>query len=572
MPYDYTRVLLPYQTPHRSRRPLRAVLFSDDGITTAQEDGTLYQDATITAFVARLLTSAGSAFLWLLHSPAGYEMNVLLDAVTEATRTRPQLVVDVISQGRERVIGLKFRQGHRSWELRNSAAVLPVSREELIAALASGFDTTTAVGLLAALVELDALIRETFYVGMGWTAGATALRAWRATLPDGTAYLRTRPTVERFCREAYYGGYTLLASTATHADTVTLDVNSMYPYVMRACGVPVGTAAYTERRILDAPGFYRVRASVPKAVRCPVLPYRADGGVVYPTGDFTTTATSDELDMAERQGARITVEYGYVFRGLIRPFTAFVTYCEQVRRLWRGQAQERLAKILQASLYGKFGARPTIERYALFGSPPEDRDMWHPMVDVHTGEVLDCLYWCLETLEAPYLRPEWAAWITAQARLYLLRAMHAIGPEHILYADTDSVTASRRALGYALARGAVVIGSEYGQWKIEREYRWFRAGQVKHYQGALYDGRMVDRAAGIMREAVVSTEHTRALDGETIQADGMTLPGGVRVLKGHTPGPERMRRQYPIGDPGRTILPPHLQEGNSQEGGQDAPR
>jgi hypothetical protein len=492
-----------------------------------------------------VLSSRGSNYLWYAHQGGEQDYQYLYAALLARMGREPEMCVDVMSQGRDRVMGFVVRRGHRRWELRDSYALLPVPLDALVADFAPQAcgDWEPVRCLLAVLRGAYRLIEQTFGVVPGWTVGSTGLAAWRATLRPGEYYSRTRPAVEAFCRAGYYGGLSFLTSTARHTDMATLDVNSMYPFVMRQEGVPAGVAAYTSREIPNEPGYYHIRATVPRSTIRPPLAVRDASGVSWPTGTFTTVATSAEITYARTQGVTVDVAWGYTFGRLVYPFRRFVDACETIRTSQPGTARDRLAKMLQANLYGKFGARPLIERYALFGTPP-DLDEWHPMVDRQTGEVLPYLYTRVEVLNAGYLHPEWAGWITAQARLVLLRAVEAVGAGRVVYGDTDSLTAPVSALEAAIARGSLSLGTGYGQWKVERVYRWFRAGAPKNYQGELSDQRTRDTVAAIPLASVRHDEHARALDGEAIQTQSPLAPHTLQVLQGAPIAAGVLRRSY----------------------------
>jgi hypothetical protein len=509
----------------------------------APSEVTEYRD--LQALCDVLLSMRSARYTWYAHDGGEHAYKYLLTALTTRLDSEPALEALVIAQGHDRVIGFIIRRGHRVWELRDSAALLPVSLEQLCADFAPRYSTRIpdVCRLLTALQAAYHLIESTFAVRPGWTVGATALRAWRATLADKQYFIRQRPTVERFAREAYYGGMTFLGSTWKHLDCVTLDVNSMYPFVMREYGVPCGVACYTESWHPELPGFYAVRANVPATVLRSAVPHRTEHGVTFPHGTFDTILTSTELEYARLQGTSFGIRYGYTFERIAYPFARFVNACEGIRTSRPGTAQDRLAKLLQANLYGKFGTRPFVERYALFGSPPDEAE-WFPMINEHTGAILPHLYSRTEPINQPYIHPEWAAWITAQARVTLLHTVYSVGAREVLYGDTDSFTASRVAIADAIERGVVSIGTAYGQWKIEREYSWFHAGSAKNYQGQLTDGRLFDKAAGIMRPLIRHVEHARSLNGETVTTHGVSTPHTGRVLRGASIAPEGLTRSY----------------------------
>lgn len=86
--------------------------------------------------------------------------------------------------------------------------------------------------------------------------------------------------------------------------------------------------------------------------------------------------------------------------------------------------------------------------------------------------------------------PQWAVFITARARLALLKEIYAIGPTNVLYGDTDSVTLKP---GFELP-----TGKAYGDWKLEKTWIAFRARGPKIYAGQKAgDDKLTGAAKGI---------------------------------------------------------------------------
>jgi hypothetical protein len=93
--------------------------------------------------------------------------------------------------------------------------------------------------------------------------------------------------------------------------------------------------------------------------------------------------------------------------------------------------------------------------------------------------------------------PHIAAWITANARLHLFRAIYAGGAEHVLYCDTDSMTVSPEFDHEKVSRGTT-----YGQFKVEKTWKRFRAIAPKVYAGELEDGTWAGACKGLPHKLV----------------------------------------------------------------------
>jgi hypothetical protein len=84
--------------------------------------------------------------------------------------------------------------------------------------------------------------------------------------------------------------------------------------------------------------------------------------------------------------------------------------------------------------------------------------------------------------------PQWSVWITANARLHLLRAVYEqLGPDAVVYGDTDSITTTCE----------LPTGKAYGDFKLEKTWSQFRALAPKVYAGQLECGKWTGAAKGI---------------------------------------------------------------------------
>jgi hypothetical protein len=203
---------------------------------------------------------------------------------------------------------------------------------------------------------------------------------------------------------------------------------------------------------------------------------------------------------------------------------------------------------MQNSLYGKFGSRR--ERIHVF-IPEGDGD------DETLGALPldDAGYWWIRKEFAEDLRclPAWAVFITAHARLHLLDTVYRIGPEHVVYGDTDSLTVLP---GHAHHFDQ---GSAYGQWKLEKTWSRFRALAPKVYAGILAggknDGRYKGAAKGLPKKKMHEEEWGQLLDGERVTIDYLTLPSlRVAMAKGVRPAREISRISTNIQNAGNWTL------------------
>lgn len=389
--------------------------------------------------------------------------------------------------------------------------------------------------LLVGLPRLFDLIYENFGVNAGATTAGTALKAWQHTLGKEEIYNASEyGPQEEFIRQAYYGGLVFLTNNVTQKDCETYDINSSYPSVMDQYGVPYGRIAYSDEYTAGIPGIYRCRVRAPDNLIVPILPARnANGGMRWYRGEFDTCVTNQELIFACKHGYEVLEIYeGICFEKMVFPFSELISECKMLRKVFKGQATEQVAKLMQNSLYGKFGTRrerlrmmnaASMEEDDFLGAKPYDKEgMWYTKKE-HDDE-MRCL-------------PQWAVFITAHARLKLLSTVYAIGPENVIYGDTDSITVKK---GYS---HLIDHGDDYGQWKLEKEWQHFRAIAPKVYVGVLADGTFKGAAKGLPRKGITDKNWKELLETGNSSATTMSLDSlRVVIKKGVKPAHELIRK------------------------------
>ena len=464
-------------------------------------------------------------YRYYAHNGSRFDFSFLMDELTAVARLE-EYKIDPIVQGEDRLIGLIIKDGKKTlFELRDSLPLLPMSLKEATAIYAETqkgdiglgdgvcFDRTNndhidylrrdVLGLYEVLENFQKLVHLLFNTTIGFTSGATALAAWRATIPHGHCYYRLHEYFENFARTAYYGGYVYPgADIDEHRDVVVLDYNAAYAARMRE-GVPGGHHFETCEYYPDRPGIYHVIVNVTKTLKRPPLPYRTSkGGVVWQTGTFDTTVTSIELEYALTQGCKFQVLSGVVWERLEYPFNEFLEKCERFE-LEDGGVHKAVAKNMRNPLYGKFGTKPIAKNYyiQLDNILPVDTE-W--LVNEETGEIKNYVYAKWEKNKSDCIFPHWAAWITAGQRIELLQAMNTLGTP--LYGDTDSVFCYRSDFDRAVASGALVTGKKYGMLKLEKELKIFNSFGPKNYHAITIDGEYYGKVKGIPRK-LLSLQH-----------------------------------------------------------------
>ena len=312
--------------------------------------------------------------------------------------------------------------------------------------------------------------------------------------------IHDREDVIRLERHAYKGGRCECLRVGVFDDGpyYKLDVNSMYPAVMRDEAFPVAV----DRRYdnLSARGLQALvrSASVIAVVDVrtdePVYGVKSNRGLIFPRGEFRTVLTTPELRYAlDHKHIRHCVRaVSYRSRAL---FTAYVTYWYRKRLEYRKagkRLEEEITKLMLNSLYGKFGQK---------------LDVWEPVVGTpapgdYIEEGFDSdseRYVTFRSIAGRFEKlmgetesfnafPAIAAHVAAFARMRLWELRVLAGYGTVFYLDTDSLIVSQA--GIDGLRGNM-DDDELGKLKIEqiaarldlRTPKDYAADDVRHLKG-----------------------------------------------------------------------------------------
>lgn len=389
--------------------------------------------------------------------------------------------------------------------------------------------------LLLALPRLFIMLNKHFKVNPNGTFASTALKAWQKGLPDKQIYNSMEwSDTEKYIRQAYYGGLVFLTTIETQENCETFDINSSYPDAMCRWGVPYGRCMASKNYHDEKMGIYHCRVRAPKNLIVPIIPARnTKGNMRWYGGEFDTTCTNRELVFAANHGYEILEIYsGLIWEETIFPFNDIIGLCKDIRKRFPGMSEEKLAKYMQNSLYGKYGSRR--ERMKVFQYATASREDFKDAYAIDE----DGKWWVrMDFDDEMRAMPHWAVFITAHARLKLLKAVYTIGPENVYYGDTDSITIDAK---YSHLMDS---GSDYGQWKLEKEWQHFRAIAPKVYSGKLQDGTYKGAAKGLPRRNLKQENWIELLETGQSTAQALSLSSlRVSMKKGNLPAKELIRK------------------------------
>lgn len=289
------------------------------------------------------------------------------------------------------------------------------------------------------------------------------------------------PFYDEDVRKAYKGGFTYLNpkfKNKTLKNMVVLDVNSLYPSVMRGCDgevMPYGTPIFYRGEYVPDTlyplyiqkircGFKLKPNKIPTIQIKHSMYYQGNQYLTSSDGDRPTLyLTSVDLELFKEQYELIEPEYlsGWKFKG-INAGAIFGDYVDKWSEVKIKSKEEGnhgmylISKLFLNNLYGKFGSAVTLQSK----EPYLDED---GKIHFRMGEK--------ETKEGVYIAM--ACFITAYSRLKTIKAAQRITDDYnngkskiqFVYADTDSLHCT--SPDHSLPKTLDIHPTKLGAWDHE---------------------------------------------------------------------------------------------------------
>ncbi len=380
------------------------------------------------------------------------------------------------------------------------------------------------------------------------TVASTALSAFRTRFMTSSIQIHPNKEVLTLERASYKGGRTecFVQKTLNNDHYYSVDINSMYPYVMLINKYPTQLYGYTENssisRLKELLKHYAVVAEVSLKIDKPVFPMKYQGHTCYPIGYLKTTLTSEELLYALKNNwVKSVSKIAHYKQRFI--FREYVGYFYNLKLKYGQQSDKllyKLAKLFLNSLYGKFAQTGLEQR--ILGSveniPPfviskidyknrlTDESNYSPVYDVISGYTHpDDLRYEYVTLGGQIIYREYsgesynsfpaiASHVTGNARLFLYSLIEKAGKENVYYCDTDSLWVNTEGLENLTT---LLDDTELGKLKIEKEASELIINAPKDYS---YDG--------LVRLKGIKSNSTKISESVYEQEQWPKIPGQIR--------------------------------------------
>jgi len=346
----------------------------------------------------------------------------------------------------------------------------------------------------------------------GMTKASQAFNAYRHRFMPTAIHLHREPDVIELERAAYFGGRTeafRLGRVPGNGFTF-LDVNSMYPHVMREYRYPKQILLYYEGDNVPPIKDWISRACIVAEIEVetdtPIYALRRGGKVLFPIGRFATYVCTRGLQTAIARGHLVKIrrlaiyEPAYLFR-------EYVDYWYPLKSRYKEEGNDvyrSLVKKMLNSLYGKFGEKKPLETIEDEPYPLEPYRLEN--YDIKTGEKWIETHLFGKTIsrygweEGNRSFPAVAAHVCEYGRLLLWEIIESIGLDRVYYCDTDSIaidTATVPLVQFPIDNGTL------GALSVDKTADILRIFGAKDYE---IDGNR--RTKGIPKKAVEIRSHT----------------------------------------------------------------
>jgi len=283
-----------------------------------------------------------------------------------------------------------------------------------------------------------------------YTRGSTAMAAFLLNHYTTKIYIHNNEQAIKLERDSYKGGRVecFYLGELKNDNYYMLDVNSLYPFVMRNNRYPVKYIRICHNgsvcSLLTTLDNKSVTAKVLIETDEPVYAVRR-GRCLFPVGRFWTVLTTPELKYAlakghiKQVGDCVIYEQDSIFKSYVDKFYAMR---QEFKSLGVAEYEELCKKMLN-SLYGKFGQKG--ESWTKIGDRPDESDREELVFNMNGRRVSKLRYLLGEVFlmtgvgECFDSFPAIAAHVTGYARMYLWSLMQEVGWGNYFYCDTDSL-------------------------------------------------------------------------------------------------------------------------------------
>lgn len=361
------------------------------------------------------------------------------------------------------------------------------------------------------------------------TIASQAFNAFRHRFEHADIYIHNREPALELERDGYYGGrvecYQL--GEFKSGPYYKLDVNSMYPSVMKEAPYPVKLVGVRDNPTIEEVWTWTLSkytiARCKLFAKAPYYPKRFGGRLCFPIGMYQTVLHQVELLTALNHGHIDSVDRIAIYeRGDL--FSSYVSTLYALRRRYDDEGNAVFAyivKLLLNSLYGKFGQRGRTT--TIVGEMGNDECWVREAVDGTTGQPI--IYRCINGTiwkeeregESYHSFPAIAGAVTAYGRHQLLTLILKAGWGNVFYVDTDSLIVNKDGLQHLTED---LSPTQLGGLKVEAEANEMSLLGLKRYTfGGDVKNKGIKKGAKLIGPNLYEVEKWRQIRSALMEGD-----------------------------------------------------
>jgi len=322
-----------------------------------------------------------------------------------------------------------------------------------------------------------------------YTKGSTAMAAFLLRHYNTEIYIHNNKQAIDLERESYKGGRVecFYIGELNHDNYYMLDVNSLYPFVMRNNKYPVKYTKLRHNFSVDKLACVLKHSACVAKVRIktesPIYGVKRDR-LTFPVGNFWTVLTTPELKHAmslnqvQQVGDVVVYKQENIFQSYVDKF-----YSLRLQFKKQGVAEyEELCKKFLNTLYGKFGQKG--EEWTKIGEAPFEQDREELVFNMNGKRCTKIRYLLGQVFKMTGVGecfdsfPAIASHVTAYGRMYLWSLMQKAGKGNFFYCDTDSLLVNKVGL---CNLSELITSTDLGGMKIEEHCNKVTIRGLKDY-------------------------------------------------------------------------------------------
>lgn len=382
------------------------------------------------------------------------------------------------------------------------------------------------------------------------TIGSDALSNYKEINKNFNHYFPVLPyEIDKDIRKSYKGGFTYLNDCYKEKETgsgLVLDVNSLYPSVMKYEKLPFGEPIFFEGKYENDNLYPLYVQSITcvfelKTGKIPTiqiknnLSFLPNEYVKSSNGDLVTlTLTSVDLELFfnHYNVSNLTYHSGWKFKAIKGLFTSYIDYWSSKKieaKKNKNDALYRISKLMLNSLYGKFGLNPDVQ-----GKYPYLNEEKIVKYSLYPEEIRDSIYIPVASFITSYARKK----TITTSQIIKDYSIEKYGVDKYVYSDTDSIHCLFEN-DEELKKIIEIDDYKLGAWKKESTFKKGKYLRQKCYIELGFDDKMNVTVAGLPKklgDLITFDNFNIGFTTENIKTDNKKLTykhvkGGVMLVE-----------------------------------------